>query len=431
MIRLSHGFVAGMAATDIARPFGAFEWLLVRRFLAGRREGFISVIAIFSLVGIALGVATLIVVMSVMNGFRDQLVERILGVNPHVAVFPGGQTFDDPEGLLAWIEALDGVERALPIVERQVLASAGRWSSGALVRGIPANDLKSLPAVSTPELSSGSADAFASGEGLALGDGLAARLRVQVGDSVTLLWPEGDRTPLGLLPRVRSYPVAYIFKIGMSTLDRTLAFLPLADAQSFFGVESPDRIEVMLGDPEEAQSYGPRIADQVPGIRYNNWMNSNSAFLEALAVERNVMFLILTLIVLVAALNIVSGMIMLVKEKVASIAILRTMGAGSGSVMRVFFLCGASIGVAGTIAGVILGVVFCLNIESLQDAVSSLAGTNVFSPDIYYLSRLPAELFWQDVMAITGMSLGLSLVATLYPAWRAARTDPVEALRRV
>ena len=187
----------------------------------------------------------------------------------------------------------------------------------------------------------------------------------------------------------------------------------------------------MLGEPEEAESYGPRIADQVPGIRYNNWMNSNSAFLEALAVERNVMCLILTLIVLVAALNIVSGMIMLVKEKVANIAILRTMGAGSGSVMRVFFLCGASIGVAGTIAGVLLGVVFCLNIESLQDAVSRLAGTNVFSPDIYYLSRLPAELFWQDVVAITGMSLGLSLIATLYPAWRAARTDPVEALRRV
>ncbi len=420
-----------MAATSSARPFGAFEWLLVRRFLAGRREGFISVIAIFSLVGIALGVGTLIVVMSVMNGFRDQLVDRILGVNPHIAVFPGGETFDDPDALLARIASLDGVDRALPLVERQVLASAGRWSSGALVRGIPANDLARLPAVSTPEYSSGSIDAFASGEGLALGDSLATRLRVQVGDSVTLLWPEGDRTPLGLLPRVRSYPVAYIFKIGMSNLDRTLAFLPLADAMSFFGVESPDRIEVMLGQPEEAPILGPRIADQIPGIRYNTWMNSNSAFLEALAVERNVMFLILTLIVLVAALNIVSGMIMLVKEKVASIAILRTMGAGSGSVMRVFFLCGASIGVAGTIAGVALGVVFCLNIESLQDAVSSLAGTNVFSPDIYYLSRLPAELFWEDVAAITGMSLGLSLIATLYPAWRAARTDPVEALRRV
>ena len=419
-----------MAATEAAGAFGAFERLLVRRFLAGRREGFISVIAIFSLLGIALGVATLIVVMSVMNGFRDQLVERILGVNPHVAVFPVGEGFDDPEALTARIEGIAGIQRALPLVERQVLASAGKWSAGALVRGIPAGDLARLPAVAEPELSSGSVDAFAAGEGLALGDGLAARLRVQVGDSVTLLWPEGDRTPLGLLPRVRSYPVAYIFKIGMSNLDRTLAFLPLVESQQFFGVDSPDRIEVMLVRPAEASEFGARIAEQEPAIHYNTWMSTNSAYLEALAVERNVMFLILTLIVLVAALNIVSGMIMLVKEKVASIAILRTMGASSRSVMRVFFLCGASIGVAGTIAGVVLGVVFCLNIESLQDAVSSLAGTNVFNPDIYYLSRLPAELFWQDVLAITGMSLGLSLLATLYPSWRAARTDPVEALRR-
>ena len=418
-----------MAATEAAGPFGAFERLLVRRFLSGRREGFISVISIFSLVGIALGVATLIVVMSVMNGFRDQLVERILGVNPHVAVFPVGEGFDEPEALTARIEGIAGIQRALPLVERQVLASAGKWSAGVLVRGIPAGDLAGLPAVAAPEFSSGSVDAFAAGEGLALGDGLAARLRVQVGDSVTLLWPEGDRTPLGLLPRVRSYPVAYIFKIGMSNLDRTLAFLPLAELQQFFGVDSPDRIEVMLVRPAEATEFGARIAEQEPAIRYNTWMSSNSAYLEALAVERNVMFLILTLIVLVAALNIVSGMIMLVKEKVASIAILRTMGASSRSVMRVFFLCGASIGVSGTIAGVVLGVVFCLNIESLQDAVSSLAGTDVFSPDVYYLSRLPAELFWQDVLAITGLSLGLSLLATLYPSWRAARTDPVEALR--
>ncbi len=418
-----------MATTEAAGPFGAFERLLVRRFLSGRREGFISVISIFSLVGIALGVATLIVVMSVMNGFRDQLVERILGVNPHVAVFPVGEGFDEPEALTARIEGIAGIQRALPLVERQVLASAGKWSAGVLVRGIPAGDLAGLPAVAAPEFSSGSVDAFAAGEGLALGDGLAARLRVQVGDSVTLLWPEGDRTPLGLLPRVRSYPVAYIFKIGMSNLDRTLAFLPLAELQQFFGVDSPDRIEVMLVRPAEATEFGARIAEQEPAIRYNTWMSSNSAYLEALAVERNVMFLILTLIVLVAALNIVSGMIMLVKEKVASIAILRTMGASSRSVMRVFFLCGASIGVSGTIAGVVLGVVFCLNIESLQDAVSSLAGTDVFSPDVYYLSRLPAELFWQDVLAITGLSLGLSLLATLYPSWRAARTDPVEALR--
>ncbi len=419
-----------MARTEAARPFGAFERLLVRRFLAGRREGFISVIAIFSLVGIALGVGTLIVVMSVMNGFRAQLVERILGVNPHVAVFLDGGTFEDAASLALRIEGVEGVRRAVPLTERQVLASLGNRSAGALVRGLPAQELARLPAVAAPELSMGSIDDFAAGEGIALGDGLADRLRAGVGDSVTLLWPEGDRTPLGLLPRVRSYPVVYVFKIGMSHLDRTLAFMPLDEARRFFGVERPDRIEVTLDRPEAAPELGARILAAEPAVRYNTWMSSNGAFLEALAVERNVMFLILTLIVLVAALNIVSGMIMLVKEKVSSIAILRTMGAGSGSVMRVFFLCGASIGVAGTVLGVVLGVVFCLNIEALQDAVSYLAGTEVFSPDVYYLSRLPAELFWEDVAAIAGMSLSLSLLATAYPAWRAARTDPVEALRR-
>ena len=419
-----------MARPEGARPFGALEWLLVRRFLAGRHEGFISVISVFSLIGIALGVGTLIVVMSVMNGFRDQLVDRILGVNPHVALFPQGEGFDDASALADRVEAIPGVVRAIPLVERQVLASAGGWSAGANVRGLPADDLARLPAVASPELAMGSLEDFATGEGIALGEGLASRLRVRPGDSVTLLWPEGDRTPLGRLPRIRSYPVAYVFKIGMSSLDRSLAFMPLPEAQRYFGAETPDRIEVMLAEPEAAPSVGAAILDQAPAIRYSTWMTSNSAFLEALAVERNVMFLILTLIVLVAALNIVSGMIMLVKEKIASIAILRTMGAGSGAVMRVFFLCGASIGVAGTVLGVILGVVFCLNIEMLQDLVSRLAGTDVFSPDIYFLSRLPAELFWEDVLAITGMSLGLSLLATLYPSWRAARTDPVEALRR-
>ena len=419
-----------MAPADSARPFGAFERLLVRRFLAGRREGFISVIAVFSLLGIALGVGTLIVVMSVMNGFRDQLVERILGVNPHVAVFPVGEAFADSLAVADRIAAMPGVRQALPVVEQQVLVSAGRWSAGAMVRGIPPGDLARLPAVARPESAAGSVADFAAGGGVALGEGLAERLRLRVGDGVTLLWPEGDRTPLGLLPRVRVFPVVYVFRIGMSNLDRSLLFLPLADAQAFFGRDGADRIEVMLADPETAPAAAARITATEPAVRVGTWMHSNSAYLEALAVERNVMFLILTLIVLVAALNIISGMIMLVKEKLASIAILRTMGASRRAVMRVFFLCGASIGVVGTLLGIILGVLFCLNIESLQGLVERLAGTDVFSPDIYYLSRLPAELFWQDVLAIAAMSLSLSLLATLYPAWRAARTDPVEALRR-
>jgi len=419
-----------MPAARGPAPFGGFERLLVRRFLFGRRDGFISVIAVFSLLGIALGVGTLIVVMSVMNGFRDQLLERILGVNPHVAVFSAEGRFDDSKALAGRLEARADLTRALPVLERQGLAVLGSRSAGALVRGLPPGDLARLPAVADPESAWGSVEDFVAGKGAALGEGLAGQLAAGVGDEVTLLWPEGDRTPLGLLPRVRSYPVVYVFKIGMSTLDRSLLFLPLAEAQSFFGVEEADRIEVTIADPALAPAARDAITAAEPGLAATTWMDSNGAFLEALAVERNVMFLILTLIVLVAALNIVSGMIMLVKEKTAGIAILRTMGAGSGAVMRVFFLCGASIGVVGTALGVALGVAFCLNIEFLQDAVSRLAGTEVFRADIYYLSSLPAILFWRDVLGIVAMSLSLSLLATLYPAWRAARTDPVEALRR-
>ncbi len=412
-------------------PFGAFERLLVRRYLAGRRrESFISVIAAFSLVGIALGVATLIVVMSVMNGFREQLVNRILGVNPHVVVFAGGEGIADVDALEARVGAIEGVVRVAPVLERQVLASLDGRSAGALLRSIRAGELADLPAVANPEFAAGSVEAFDAEGGLALGDGLARRLGADIGDSITLLWPQGERTPFGLAPRVRTYPVSYVFKIGMSNFDRTLAFLPLSEARDFFSAEEPDYVEVMVEDPEFADLFPDRIAAAWDApLRFTNWKRSNHAYLQALAVERNVMFLILTLIILVAALNIVSGMIMLVKEKFAGIAILRTMGASTGSVMRIFFLCGASIGVVGTLAGVVLGIIFCLNIGALQDVVSRLAGTDVFSPDVYYLSRLPAELHVSDVAAVAGMGLSLSLLATLYPSWRAARVDPVTALR--
>lgn len=422
-----------VASPATTAPFGRLERFLARRYLAGRRrEGFISVIAGFSLVGIALGVATLIVVMSVMNGFRSQLVERILGVNPHVAVFPAEGQFENAPELAAQIAELDGVRRVAPVLERQVLASHQGRTAGALVRGIRAEDLASLPAVAQPEFATGSVDSFRANGGLALGEGLATRLGVGSGGVVTLLWPDGDRTPLGTVPRVRKYPVTYVFKIGMSTFDRSLAYLSLTDAEQFFGTITPDHLEVMVEVPDRADEYPVRIsALDVEHVRQTNWKSSNASYLSALAVERNVMFLILTLIIGVAALNIISGMIMLVKDKASSIAILRTMGASTGAVMRVFFLCGASIGFSGTVIGVVLGVIFCLNIESLQGLVSSLAGTDVFNPEIYFLSQLPAELQFPDVIGIAAMGFGLSILATLYPAWRAARIDPVESLRHV
>lgn len=420
-----------MPASRGAAPFGPFERLLVRRYLGGRRrEGFISVVAAFSLIGISLGVGTLIAVISVMNGFRIQLVDRILGVEPHAIVWARDGDFADAEALLAQVEAVAGVVRAAPVIQRQTLATFGDRGAGALVRSITAEDLRALPAVAQPERASGSLEAFDRGEGLALGEGLARQLGVGEGGTVTLLWPQGERTPFGLAPRVRQFQVVYIFKIGISTFDRTLAFLPRREAERFFSTDSPDFIEVMVEEPERIPELrGPlRDAAGEPVI-LSDWQSSNSAYLQALAVERNVMFLILTLIVLVAALNIVSGMIMLVKEKAGGIAILRTMGASTGAVMRIFFVCGASIGVSGTVAGVVLGVVFCLNIESLQDLVSRLTGTDVFSADVYFLSTLPAELRLADVGAISAMALSLSLLATLYPSWRAARVDPVRTLR--
>ena len=421
-----------MSRSAGAAPFGTFERLLVRRYLSGRRrDGFISIIAAFSLIGIALGVGTLIIVMSVMNGFRIQLVERVLGVNPHVTVFADGDGFEEVETLVARITGLPGVERVSPRIERQVLAFLGGRSAGVLVRAIPPADLAALPAVAdTPELIQGSVAGFLEEGGLALGDGLAARLGAGPGDEVTLIWPEGDRTPFGLAPRVRRFQVTYVFKIGLSHFDRQLAFLPFEEGARFFGTESPDFLEVTLTEPELSDLYRRRIAEAWDRpLRMSDWQSSNSTYFQALEVERNVMFLILTLIILVAALNIVSGMIMLVKEKLASIAILRGMGASAASVMRIFFMCGASIGVVGTAAGVLLGVVFCLNIESIQEAVTRLSGTQVFNPDIYFLSRLPAELRMVDVLGVTGFSLVVSFLATLYPSWRAARTDPVEVLR--
>lgn len=419
-----------MTRSEGAAAFGPFERLLVRRYLRGRREGFISVIAAFSLLGIALGVATLIVVMAVMNGFRIQLVDRILGFEPHVVVWPAGEGFEDAAGVEARLEAVTGVDRAAPVIQRQALATYSGNSAGAVVRSIAAEDLRALPAVARPERARGSLEAFERGEGLALGEGLARLLGAGAGDPVTLLWPQGERTPFGLAPRVRQFPVAYIFKIGVSNFDRSLAFLPQVEAERFFSTDSPDFIEVMVDAPEEVRTLRRPLRDAIDEpVALSDWQSTNSAYLQALAVERNVMFLILTLIVLVAALNIVSGMTMLVKEKAGGIAILRTMGASTGSVMRIFFVCGASIGVTGTVAGVVLGVVFCLNIESLQDIVSSLTGADVFSADVYFLSKLPAELRLRDVAATTAMALTLSLLATLYPSWRAAKVDPVRTLR--
>lgn len=412
-------------------PFGAFEWLLAMRYLrARRREGFISVIAGFSFLGILLGVATLIIVMSVMNGFRTELLSRILGLNGHMFVRSVTSFINDFDEIAGSIEKIPGVVSATPIVEGQAMASSRSNAQGALVRGLHEKDLRRLTVVSG-NLEAGTLDGFDGGDGVAIGSRLAKNLGLTLGDNITLLSPRGAITPFGTAPRVKAYRIAAIFQIGMSEYDSSFIFMPLREAQEYFRTgDGVTALEIKITNPDGVNKLVMPVA-QMAGSCCDvlTWQQTNQSFFSALQVERNVMFLILTLILIVAALNIVSGLIMLVKDKGRDIAVLRTMGATRGAVMRVFFISGASIGVVGTLAGFALGTLFCLNIETLRVWLSEISGTELFSPEIYFLSHMPAEIDTGEVVAVVGMALFLSFAATLYPAWRAASLDPVEALR--
>jgi lipoprotein-releasing system permease protein len=418
-------------ATTGTKPFSLFEWMLAGRYLrTRRREGFVSVIAGFSFVGIMLGVATLIVVLSVMNGFRKELLDKIVGINGHIFVAPIDSPLTDYPEVSQRIAAVPGVKRAIPLVEGQAFGSSQYNGSGVLVRGIRGEDIRRIDYISG-NLRQGSLEDFDTGEGVAIGRRLAESLSLQAGDTFTLITPRGAATPFGTAPRVKGYPVKAIFEIGMSEFDATFVYMPLSEAQTYFNrqgdvqlievfLENADRVDEARGAIEEAAGRPIVMTD---------WRQRNRTFFAALEVERNVMFLILTLIVLVAALNIISGLIMLVKDKSSDIAILRTMGATRGAVMRVFLITGASIGIVGTIAGFGLGLLLALNVESIRSFISHLTSTNLFPAELYFLSRLPAEVNPTEVTSILVMAMVLSLLATLYPSWRAAKLDPVEALR--
>jgi lipoprotein-releasing system permease protein len=402
------------------------------RYLRSRRkEAFISVIAGFSFVGIMLGVATLIIVMAVMNGFRTELISRILGINGHMIVQPIDQPLNDYADLAKRFSAVPGVTMALPLVEGQALASGKQGAgSGALVRGIRAEDLEKLKEVST-NIRSGDLTGFATGDGVLIGSRMAASLGLAAGDRITLVSPEGDVTPMGVSPRVKSYVISGIFEIGMSEYDSSIVYMPLAEAQAYFNADGlVQSIELFLTHPESVDEMRPKVEEAAGRqIFITDWRQRNQTFFSALQVERNVMFMILTLIVLVAALNIISGLIMLVKDKGSDIAILRTMGATAGAIMRIFFMTGAAIGIVGTFAGVALGVLVCLNIESIRQFFSWVSGTVLFDPELYFLSQLPAEMSLGETVTVVIMALVLSFIATIFPAWRASRLDPVQALR--
>jgi lipoprotein-releasing system permease protein len=413
------------------RPFAPFEWMLSLRYLRSRRrEGFISVIAGFSFLGIMLGVATLIIVMAVMNGFRQELLDKILGLNGHLLVQPLEQPLTDWEVVAERISKVPGVRLAAPIVEGQALASSPFNSAGVLVRGIRAADLNKLTSIAN-HLKQGSFEGFDTGQGLGIGRRLADQLSVRAGDNITLVAPRGAVTPMGTTPRIKTYKVAAVFEIGMSEYDSAIVFMPMPEAQLYFNrAGDVTAIEVYTNNPDRIDAFRKLVMDAANRpIFMIDWRQRNATFFNALQVERNVMFLILTLIILVAALNIISMLHMLVNAKRKDIAILRTIGATQGAVMRVFVVTGASIGVMGTIAGFLLGLVVCLNVESIRQFLSWLTRTELFSPELYFLSRLPAEMDVGETTAVVVMALTLSLLATLYPSWRAARLDPVEALR--
>lgn len=419
------------AAPPRTMAFAPFEWMIALRYLRARRaSGFVSVIALISFLGIMVGVAALIVVMSVMNGFHKELLDKIVGVNGHIFLQAADMPLTDYDKVVAEVKRVHGVDLAIPLVEGAAGVSSTFNQAGALVRGIRERDLKELPGIAG-HVKVGTLDGFDASGGVAIGQGLAESLSLRVGDNITVLTSKGAQTPFGVAPRIKSYPIKAIFQIGMSQFDNLFVYMPLPEAQAFFNRDGEATvIELFLKNPEKIDEVRQSIdlAAARPMIM-TDWRERNKTFFDALKVERNVMFIIVTLIVLVAALNIISGLIMLVKDKSADIAILRTMGATRGAIMRIFLITGTSIGMAGTLAGFLLGLVIAENVEAIRTGLNSLLHANLFPAELYFLSRLPSVVDPGDVITVIVMTLSLSVLATLYPSWRAARLDPVEALR--
>ncbi|QDH12959.1 lipoprotein-releasing ABC transporter permease subunit [Formicincola oecophyllae] len=413
--------------------FNAFERKLAWRYLRSRKgERFASVIAAFSLGGIALGVATLIIVMAVMNGFKADLMGRILGLHGDLGVYGYGRPIDHYAPLAERVRHAPGVTMAVPLLQGTVLMQAGSFSTGAMVEGVAPADLLGWKALSNGLVEGTWHDWASAPASVAIGVTMASHAGLNVGSEVTLLSPNGRPTAFGTMPRVMRAHVTAIFDANWNDYNSNIILMPLPQAQRFLlAGDAVSVIQVSTANPMEVRPVGRAVAhvlDDRP-LQVLDWTQSANGFLEAVTVEQNVMFLILALIILVAAFNVISSLIMMVRDKAADIAILRTFGASRGAVMRVFMMCGLSVGVAGTMVGTALGVGFALNIERIKRALEAVTGVSLFNPQVYFLAHLPARLIWSQVFGVVGLSLALSFLATLYPSWRAARTDPVKTLR--
>jgi len=411
--------------------FSKLERMIAFRYLRSRRrEGFISVIAGFSFVGIALGVATLIVVMAVMNGFRAEITKKILGLSGHIYISSYERHIDDFDNITGGLTQIKGVKSITPIIDGQAMVTTKYATTGAVVKGMRLESISAKPLIAN-NIKDGQLADFNGENRVILGAKLATRLGVAVGDKVTLISPKGRATALGTMPRLKSYFVAATFEAGMYEFDNNVIFMPLSSAQKFFSYpDSVNSIEILTDDPQKSDIVVNKIDSVLEGLFIvQDWKVTNATLFNALKVERTVMFLILSLIVFIAAFNIISSLIMLVNDKSNDIAILRTMGASKSMIMKVFFLCGASIGIVGTILGFILGLSFAANIESIRGWLESVIGNPLFDPVVYFLSELPAEIQTNDVIWSVGMGILFSFLATIYPAYKAAKQDPAEALR--